>query len=124
MNKKGFTLIELLVVIVILAIIALITVPNALAMITTAQERADARSADAFFRAAEVYCLKHTTASATLGTTPANFTYTAGPPVVGSIPAGIDVKGANPTAANITFGASCTVTGSVTYGTSPAVTRS
>ncbi len=63
MNKKGFTLIELLVVIVILAIIALITVPNALAMITTAQERADARSEDGIRRAAEVYCLEQKTLS-------------------------------------------------------------
>ncbi len=57
MKNKGFTLIELLVVIVILAIIALITVPNALAMIATAQERANARSEDGILRAAELYCM-------------------------------------------------------------------
>lgn len=62
MNKKGFTLIELLVVIVILAIIALITVPNALAMITTAQTRADERSRESVRRAAEIYCLQQKTA--------------------------------------------------------------
>ena len=65
MNKKGFTLIELLVVIVILAIIALITVPNALAMISTAQTRANERSAESFWRAAEVYCLEMRTVSPT-----------------------------------------------------------
>ena len=64
MNKKGFTLIELLVVIVILAIIALITVPNALAMITTAQQRSDARSVEGVRRAIEVICLKNATRSA------------------------------------------------------------
>ena len=61
MNKKGFTLIELLVVIVILAIIALITVPNALAMITTAQQRSDQRSVEGVKRALEVICLKNQT---------------------------------------------------------------
>ncbi len=68
MNKKGFTLIELLVVIVILAIIALITVPNALAMIATSQERADARSLEGALRAAEVYCMREKTGSATFAT--------------------------------------------------------
>ena len=76
MNKKGFTLIELLVVIVILAIIALITVPNALAMITTAQTRANDRSRESGLRAAEIFCLEARTASPT-ATAPASVTTAA-----------------------------------------------
>ena len=73
MNKRGFTLIELLVVIVILAIIALITVPNALAMITTARQRSNQRSNDSVLRAAELFCLDGRTASAS-ATAPASVT--------------------------------------------------
>ena len=117
MNKKGFTLIELLVVIVILAIIALITVPNALAMITTAQTRANERSAESFFRAAEAYCLAVRTASPTASAPTGTIT---------AIPGGnptIDVRGNAPASFSITFNANtCTASGTVTYGTT-AVTR-
>ena len=45
-NKKGFTLIELLAVIVVLAIIALITIPQVLGMTDKAKESANLRSVE------------------------------------------------------------------------------
>ncbi len=59
--KKGFTLIELLVVMVVLAIIALITVPNALRMIDEAARRADIASVRGLVKAGEEYFLKEIT---------------------------------------------------------------
>ena len=49
-NKKGFTLIELLAVIVILAIIALITVPQVLGMTTSSRNQANMRSLEGHIR--------------------------------------------------------------------------
>ncbi len=59
--KKGFTLIELLVVMVVLAIIALITVPNALRMIDEAARRADIASVRNLVKAGEEYFLQEIT---------------------------------------------------------------
>lgn len=44
MNKKGFTLLELLAVIVVLAVIALITIPIVTGIITSAKDSSNARS--------------------------------------------------------------------------------
>ena len=54
-NKKGFTLIELLAVIVILAIIALISVPMVLKYIQNAKEQSGEQSIKAFVKAAQIY---------------------------------------------------------------------
>ena len=55
MKKRGFTLIELLAVIVILAIIALITVPVIFSIINSARLETDKRSAENYIKAAEQY---------------------------------------------------------------------
>ena len=51
--KKGFTLIELLAVIVVLAIIALITTPIIINIISQAQEGANLRSVEGYAKALE-----------------------------------------------------------------------
>lgn len=53
MNKKGFTLIELLAVIIVLAIIALISIPVVLNIITKAEEKAFIDSGYGLLKAAE-----------------------------------------------------------------------
>ena len=54
MNKKGFTLIELLAVIVILAIIALITTPIVLNIISDSKEQTELRNAEFYLSALEL----------------------------------------------------------------------
>ena len=49
--KKGFTLVELLAVIVILALIALITIPMVLGTVDKSEDSADKRSAENYRRA-------------------------------------------------------------------------
>lgn len=49
--KKGFTLVELLAVIVILALIALITIPMVLGTVNKSEDSADKRSAENYRRA-------------------------------------------------------------------------
>ena len=51
MKKKGFTLVELLAVIVILAFIALITIPIVLSTVNKSEDSADKRSAENYRRA-------------------------------------------------------------------------
>ena len=52
-NKKGFTLIELLAVILILAIIALVTVPIVINMIENARRKAAIDTAYGYIQAVE-----------------------------------------------------------------------
>ena len=58
MNKKGFTLIELLAVIVLLAVVALITVPNVLDIIEESRKGSVSESARGIIRAAENYYMQ------------------------------------------------------------------
>ena len=51
MKKKGFTLVELLAVIVILAFVALITLPIVLSTVNKSEDSADKRSAENYRRA-------------------------------------------------------------------------
>ena len=51
MSKRGFTLVELLAVIVILALIALITIPMVLGTVDKSENSADKRSAENYRRA-------------------------------------------------------------------------
>lgn len=110
MSKKGFTLIELLAVIVILAIIALITVPIVLSSITTARKSSAKTSAIGFINVIEHDCATKIIYG---GEAPTSFVYDES--IDPSFP--FSLRGTKPTVANLEINdVGAVISGTLTIG--------
>lgn len=100
---KGFTLIELLAVIVILAVIALITVPIVLNMIEDAKENSALRAADFYLDAVEYAIIKQNMQSIKSFTPEKCIINNDGDAICDGVFLKIEVDGSKPTLGTIVF---------------------